>query len=170
MPLSPGVLVEVVVLVIVLLRFLPVFVALLRLTSMEASCARVVLVGLLLACLIVIGKATRCSISIGVVLVLLLSVFLSVPGSVILSLHSLIAEYIIGSSDLLEPVFVAWLAIDSIRMVLFSQFVELALNLVLGGRRLEAKPAVVADVSVVGQGGEASARGWPRCACETHVR
>ena len=106
MPLSPGVLVEVVVLVIVLLRFLPVFVALLRLTSMEASCARVVLVGLLLACLIVIGKATRCSISVRVILVLLFTVFLSVPGSVILPLDSLVTQYVVRCSNLLESIFI----------------------------------------------------------------
>ena len=97
MPLSPG----------VLLGLLPVFVALLRLASIEAARASIVSVGLLLASLVVKVEATRRTVPVRVILALLwCPIFLSVPGSVILPLDSLVTQYVVRCSNLLESIFI----------------------------------------------------------------
>ena len=97
MPLSPG----------VLLGLLPVFVALLRLTSIEAARASIVRVGLLLASLVVKVEATRRTIPVRVILALLwCPIFLTIPSRVILPLDRLVTQYVVRCSDLLESVFI----------------------------------------------------------------
>ena len=59
LPILPCILVEVVILVIVLLRLLPFFVALLGLCPIKAPFIRVVLVRPLLFCMIVEVESTR---------------------------------------------------------------------------------------------------------------
>ena len=148
-PLLPHVLVEKIILSVILLRLLPILIALLRLSSMETTMKAIILSVILCMRLVVVLESTSLLVLTWVAALLVGTLgllTLAAASCIIVALYIFIGKNIISSSDLLKLLFITFFASGCIWVVFLCELIELFLDLSLRGILSKTQLPVVVNI------------------------